>query len=312
MKNLIYLSTIIIFSLALTSCCEEIKYKYGCTNKLADNYDPDATIENGSCTGAVGCTDSTASNYDPLAAVNCGCEYENVRRVLIEDFTGHRCINCPYGAEKVKELVCKYGNQIIPIAVHCTPLADPGPAPFDANYQTPVGDQLMTDFALIAIPTGAINRMDYNGYVVSDIPTWETRVQQELAKPLEATVAIENNYNSSSREVSIDLTITGVTNLSEGPYNIVVYIIEDKIQSAQVTPEGDDLEYIQSHVLRGAVNSTYGDELATSISIGETITKNYTYTLNNSWDEDNCIVVAFLSKASDNSVIQANEAHITH
>ena len=45
----------------------------GCTDSTAVNYDPTATLDNGSCIATVlGCTDSTAFNYNPLANVDDG------------------------------------------------------------------------------------------------------------------------------------------------------------------------------------------------------------------------------------------------
>ena len=53
----------------------------GCTDPLATNYDPLATVDDGSCIYSIpGCTDSTATNYDPLATVDDGS-----------------CIYCVYG-----------------------------------------------------------------------------------------------------------------------------------------------------------------------------------------------------------------------
>ena len=52
---------------------------YGCTNPDATNYDPQATIDDGSCVfpdGYFGCTDPTALNYNPDSQVEDGtCEY---------------------------------------------------------------------------------------------------------------------------------------------------------------------------------------------------------------------------------------------
>lgn len=50
----------------------------GCTNDEACNYNPTATIDNGSCefTSCAGCTDPDANNYDPTATINDGsCDY---------------------------------------------------------------------------------------------------------------------------------------------------------------------------------------------------------------------------------------------
>ena len=38
---------------------------YGCTNPQADNFDPNANTNDGSCIFS-GCTDPNAANYDPM------------------------------------------------------------------------------------------------------------------------------------------------------------------------------------------------------------------------------------------------------
>jgi len=50
----------------------------GCTDPEANNYNPDASIDDGSCTYDIyGCTDAEANNYNPLANVDDGsCTYD--------------------------------------------------------------------------------------------------------------------------------------------------------------------------------------------------------------------------------------------
>jgi hypothetical protein len=51
-------------------------YISGCTNPNATNYDPLAYLDDGSCTFVSGCTNSLADNYDPLAYLDDGsCTY---------------------------------------------------------------------------------------------------------------------------------------------------------------------------------------------------------------------------------------------
>ena len=57
----------------------------GCTDSTAQNYDPNATVDDGSCRyngpGRPGCTDSNATNYDPNATVDDGsCRYNGPGR----------------------------------------------------------------------------------------------------------------------------------------------------------------------------------------------------------------------------------------
>ena len=50
---------------------------FGCTDPAADNYDPAANTDDGSCTYTIlGCTDPAACNYDATATVDDGsCIY---------------------------------------------------------------------------------------------------------------------------------------------------------------------------------------------------------------------------------------------
>ena len=52
---------------------------YGCTDLSADNFDSDATANDGSCIYTInGCTDASAVNYDDEATIDDGsCQYEN-------------------------------------------------------------------------------------------------------------------------------------------------------------------------------------------------------------------------------------------
>jgi len=46
------------------------------------------------------------------------------RAVLIEDFTGQRCINCPTAASEIERLQKEYGEEnVIAVSIHSGPLA---------------------------------------------------------------------------------------------------------------------------------------------------------------------------------------------
>jgi gliding motility-associated-like protein len=57
------------------SCTYDI---LGCTDPEANNFDPEANVDDGSCTyDVLGCTDASANNYNPLANVDDGsCQYD--------------------------------------------------------------------------------------------------------------------------------------------------------------------------------------------------------------------------------------------
>ena len=53
--------------------CSNSSFTLGCTDPTATNYDPTATVDDGSCIPVVdGCMDSNATNYDPSATIDDG------------------------------------------------------------------------------------------------------------------------------------------------------------------------------------------------------------------------------------------------
>lgn len=75
-KRLAFLLPLIVVALLVLACEDEITPPVrvetpGCMDTTALNYDPEATVDDGSC-DYLGCTDSTAVNYDPLATIDDG------------------------------------------------------------------------------------------------------------------------------------------------------------------------------------------------------------------------------------------------
>lgn len=67
LSKLATISLLLLAGFFIQSCGEEDIP--GCTNAAADNYDPSATSDNGTC-NISGCTDPAAENYDPNANVS--------------------------------------------------------------------------------------------------------------------------------------------------------------------------------------------------------------------------------------------------
>ena len=73
---------------------------YGCTDTTAENYDPNATADDGSCQYIYGCTDTAAENYNPDATADDGsCQYSCDNTVSL-----YLSLDC-YGGEISWELI---------------------------------------------------------------------------------------------------------------------------------------------------------------------------------------------------------------
>ena len=95
-----------------------------------------------------------------------------VRKVLLEDMTGHRCNNCPAAAAQATALQAIHGEDLVVIAVHCVngfsaPQNPIGDGILDSDHRTPEGTAYESAFGITFLPTGLISRRPYNSVYLS-------------------------------------------------------------------------------------------------------------------------------------------------
>ena len=129
------------------------------------------------------------TNPDPAPNVTVA---DTIKKVLIEDFTGHLCPNCPDAATELEAISDAFPGQIIGMAIHVTKsFARPYPASQAPNYQydfrTQWGDEWDNFYGIsnVGLPRGMINRTGYQ----DDLhrlgkDEWATTVVDELIKPV--------------------------------------------------------------------------------------------------------------------------------
>lgn len=245
----------------------------------------------------------------------------NKRTVLLEDFTGHRCVNCPQAHKIVHELDSIYGDRFVAIGVHAGVFAIPIPPVYTYNFGTASGTDLNNTFGISTYPSGMVNRRKVNNSIIIDKGSWATEVANILAIPADADISITNTWNSSNRSLNVKVDAEFFNNLN-GAYRLCVYLIEDNIikpqknNDASIDSVPDVLAYKHMHVLRDAINSTWGDLLVNDPVQGQTVSKTFTgFSFNADWNENNCKVVAFIYRDDDDDgtryeVVQAKKAKV--
>lgn len=234
------------------------------------------------------------------------------RRILMEEFTGHFCSNCPQGAAEMQRLVDVYGEQIIPVSLHAGNITfnapHTGAGSYETDFRTPAGNDYATTFQPFGLPSGMVSRL--NGATAIPFAQWESELLSIKDTPPLAEVTIETSYNNTTRVVTADIETEWLLDGGSDNYKLQVYIIEDHITDWQLDGSTDVPDYDHRHVLRGAVNTTWGEAINSTVQ-GSKDNKSYTYTLAGNWNEDNCEIVAFIYKEGpDYEVIQANIHHV--
>lgn len=244
-----------------------------------------------------------------------------VRKVLLEDYTGHLCPNCPAAAQTAQTIKGIYGRRLVIMSVHAGNFSVPGVTPYTYDFRTSVGDAYYNFFIPSYFPIGMVNRM---GFPVTqqwkDYSNWGTIVDSLMAKAPDADIQITNTYTTSSRLLNTIVSCKFLNLLTSGTYKLVVLLTEDSIQNAQkdknlIPP--DNLTYYHRDVLRDVITTTaWGDSIATGpIAAGDSIVKTYQYTLPATFKgmapvASQCYLVAYVYNASTYQIIQVEEEKI--
>jgi len=236
-----------------------------------------------------------------------------VKKVLLEEFTGVRCVNCPQAQTEIKNLQSEgvYGENLIAVAYHAGFFSSPyEESQFD--FRTAAGEEILNFLETpLGYPSGVVNRRQFEGergLQIIQFATWGGFVAQALEEEARVALTIENDYTTISRQLEVAVTITPlVSDLPET--NLTVLIIEEGITDIQLTPDGIVNDYTQSHAFRTMLTNTLGNpipDLAT-----ENVVQNFSFTLPADWVSTNCTVIAFVHEVGQGrEVLQVEERKI--
>ena len=235
------------------------------------------------------------------------------RQVLIEEFTGVRCVNCPAGSAAIEDLAAVHDAQLIAVSIHAGEFSPPY-AESNYDFHTPEGDQILSYLGEpFGYPTAVVNRQLFDGEFDLQLgqSQWAGFIVQEKAIPPKVKLAIKPVFNAAKRALGVDVTLFVQEDISSTDVRLSIMITESGIQDVQLTPSGKDASYTHKHVLRGMMTNYGGDPITETLSGGAEIAKTYTMTLPVGWDENHCDVIAFVSLAGENKyVLQAHKVAV--
>lgn len=250
---------------------------------------------------------------------------DTVRKVLLEDFTGHTCVNCPSAHKVAADLQQIYKNQLVVVAIHASYYANPKPAPYDYDFRTAEGTFLLSYFGLLSVPAGLVNRIKQNsGSYILDKGGFASAISKQidsLSENPDAYIYLKPTFNATDSTLSVETETTFLTNLPSGKYNLTVLVTESHIVKPQknndasvgLTPDIFDYEHM--HALRGMLTTALGDEILDGTPVlNQPILVNFTqFKFGSDWVPENCHVVAFITYADGpniNQIIQAQEVEV--
>ncbi len=253
------------------------------------------------------------------------------KNILIEDFTGVSCANCPRAHETIIFLKSNNLGRIFSIANHplnatLKTLTEPINKPPHVSKQDFRTQEANLLYGYLGsndhIPVGSINRKLYDGEakMLLNDNLWSNYVTKELTQSTSVvnidTLSIV--YNASIKSVIIDLKLVYTQTIPDSQY-ITVDIVENKIIDLQEKFDNGDVlfidDYQHDNVLRKVITGVYGDLLKAKLDAGRVFRKRYIYKPTSeelkNWNTDNLTVIAFVhGNATKKDVIQVKAVSV--
>lgn len=236
-----------------------------------------------------------------------GEEIKSEGSVLLEDFTGQRCLNCPDAHEVIKELEAQYGSdKVIAVSIHCGSF---GFSKHQTNFEkgnvglmTEEGNAILETYSISSFPMGCVDMGSPITYGL-----WASAVRDALAKPSHVNIDLDVEFTPSDTEANTG-TIEIKAEVMSGEThtgNIQFWILEDNIIAPQRHGNQTIYEYVHDNVFRAQVfDGVRGESITLPEGLSVTKQGSIKTRWNNEehWEVDNLSVVAFVCDA--NGVLQ--------
>jgi hypothetical protein len=228
----------------------------------------------------------TIADPDDTSYVLSSAPAAQPRNVLLEEFTGVSCPNCPAGHEIVKSLYSSTQGRLVAVGLYQTnnTLTRPRPTTDDDFRLQLASDINATIYngAASSLPIAGIDRKMYDNALIHDRSKWVGLVTSRLNDPTLVNLELKSTLNEAEKTIKVKITATFTGNVSKKVF-LTAGITQDSIEDAQENGLQEIEDYEHEHVFRGLVtpNGVNGVELPStgSYEAGRVFVRTFTYTI---------------------------------
>ncbi len=246
--------------------------------------------------------------------------FENPQTLLVMEFTGNRCINCPTGASIIEQIKEDEGeNKVITVGLHpkgnnyTNPMVAQYPERHLQDFRSDAATAIYEYYNPSGFPAAVFNGLNMS----SSTSNWMALASTALQSTANMSIDADCNYDSDLQELKVNYKVKFGNTISE-KLNLTVWLVENNIIGSQYMPDGStNEEYVHNHVLRTSLNGDWGETIANG-NPGESVDSetpavegSATISLKDKgWVPENCEVVVYVYRNSDKGVEQATKTPV--
>ncbi len=208
-----------------------------------------------------------------------------VKRAFVLQFTGTGCGYCPWFIAALEELAedASYAGKYVLAAAHTynTRLADP--MYIDVDYLS------VNNYPYMSFDNRS-DGLNYTKIPSQNLANIKAKIDASVTGGAEAGIAVTSELigNYLTAKIQVKAAVPQA-------YYVSCWVVEDGIEADQQNYDSVEIEDIHNAAIRACTSSFEGKELG-NIAAGEYGETAFTYSLEPTWNKDNCRIVAFVSK----------------
>lgn len=176
------------------------------------------------------------------------------RHVLVEDYTGQMCINCPQAAKQLQTIAKTLPGSVFVVSMH---------APMTGQTLPDLATETADVYAkAVNLPTSAphisVNRQEIKGQrFLTNRAEWESAIFNAVNTP--AAYRIDLKATLQEKQLSLTTDVKQI-DAEKRDLNLLVWIVED-VRARQILDGKMNNDYFHHNVFRAALNGNWGENL---------------------------------------------------
>lgn len=189
------------------------------------------------------------------------------RAVLIEDYSGVRCSNCPGAAKMITKVAEAHGDKVVIVALHGSNNARVGTDP-QVDPKELYSPEAKTYFERLqaggSLPVATFNRrpLPSNGGKTYNTSPSQWPAEMQAVRELPQLYKIDLQVSESDRKVTTRCTAKALDPATQGTapeLYLQLWLIEDDIVAPQLFSEGLKADHQHNHIFRQTLNGIDGE-----------------------------------------------------
>ncbi|MDX1446219.1 Omp28-related outer membrane protein [Lishizhenia sp.] len=252
------------------------------------------------------------------------------RNVLIEDFTGHRCPNCPPAADEAVNIANNNPGRVVIASIHAGNDQNDGivqfqetnadfPEQFYNDIVVEYGKFFANGYQFVGNPRGTVNRTPFDANddksLFGTAAIWGQQTSAIIsANDLKVNLQSKVNYFSQSHAIYYHLEVDLLDPSIKDEIKVVNYYVEKKFVAPQKYFANTITDYEHHNIVRDELSkAAFGLDLSSAeidAAKPDRYLMNYSYELPADKTADNSMVISYVYNTNTLEVYQVIETEI--